>query len=383
MVCEGGANAASEPQQGSLPSTPVPLRNTASPAHQTMTQTPSSQVAPSSTAGILPANRHGGPPTSKGHSPGGDPYGHLTAEQMEALNAELLQAEQQYAGRFNEAEAIADPEQKRARLESLRNTFGTKQSMIRKKFGVRLRERRTRAEIQAERERMGRSGLKSEADNSPAPTQQRSSSTSAWTAANKAIPTDWTGDSTPSLKRRRVDEGDGYSTPYPQQQTGPTTKVSEMAGGLSASSATAATHDPTVPPSSTPSRAHKQSGARVEIHLPSKPSPSKPSSAAASASGTPDGAGTTSPDGSMTADVMEIDQAPSPSAQLRGQDEEAKDTKAVVEEEEQPEDSENPVVEIDDDSDDDDDDGDDGDIPARLPPSARQSLASPQQGSKY
>ena len=41
------------------------------------------------------------------------------------------------------------------RLEGLRNSFGTRQSIVRKKFGVRLRERRTKAEILAERERMG------------------------------------------------------------------------------------------------------------------------------------------------------------------------------------------------------------------------------------
>ena len=344
-----------------------------------MNQTPSSQTAMSGAAGVLPANRPGEVSASKA-SPSGDPYGHLSEEQMSALNAELLQAEQQYAGRFLEAEAIADPEQRRVRLESLRNTFGTKQSMIRKKFGVRLRERRTRAEIQAERERMGRPGLKPEttgSSQSPAPTQQPTStaSTSAWTAANKAVPTDLTDDSTPSLKRRRVDEGNEYVSPYPQQQTGPTTKVSEMAGGLGASNATAAVHDPTLPPSSTPSRTYQQSGARVEIHLPNKTSPSKPSSAAASTSGALNG--TASRDDSMTPDHMEVDQAASPSAQLQEQDGGNGYIKADAEEEEDG--PENEVINIEDDSDDDDDD--DGDIPASLPASAR--FPSSQPGSNY
>jgi hypothetical protein len=346
-----------------------------------MTQTPSSQKAKSGAASVLPANRPGEGSASKVYSPATDPYGHLTPGQMEALNAELLQAEQQYAGRFTEAEAIADPEQKRVRLESLRNTFGTKQSMIRKKFGVRLRERRTRAEIQAERERMGRPALKPETgDESPAPTQQPSTSASAWNAANKAVPTDLTDDSAPSLKRRRVDEGNEYNSPYPQQQTGPTTKVSEMAGGLSASTATAAIHDPTLPPSSTPSRTYQQSGARVEIHLPIKTSPSKPSSAAASTSEALNG--TASRDDSMTPDIIEVDHMPSPSAQLQDQNQDVggADIKADAEEEEQEDDEpENDVINIEDDSD--DDDG--GDIPASLPPSVRQSLASSQLGPNY
>jgi hypothetical protein len=285
---------------------------------------------------------------------------------MDALNAELLQAEEQYSGRFREAEAITDPDQRRVRLESLRNTFGTKQSMIRKKYGVRLRERRTRAEIQAERERMGRNPLKpGTGSQSPAPTQQ--TSTSAWTAANIVVPRDSTDNSAPSLKRRRVDEGNECNTPY-RQQSGPMTKVSEMAGGLTASSATAALHDPTLSASSTPSRTYQQAGARVEIHLPSKPSPSKPSSAAASMSGAHNGTGSREPD-SVTPDIMETDHV------RAGQD---GYIKAVAKEEEK--ESENEVINVDDDSDDDDDDGD---IPASLPPNVRQSLGSSQLGPSH
>ncbi len=284
---------------------------------------------------------------------------------MEALNAELLQAEEQYSGRFREAEAITDPEQRRVRLESLRNTFGTKQSMIRKKYGVRLRERRTRTEIQAERERMGRNPLKSETGSqSPAPAQQPS--TSVWTAANKVVHTDLADGSTPSLKRRRVDEGDAYDSPH-RQQLGLTTKVSEMAGGLTASSATAAVHDPTLPAASTPSRTYQQAGARVEIHLPSKSSPSKPSSAAASKSGALNGTRWREPD-SMTPDVMETDHEPA------NQDSYVKAGAKEYEKE-----SEHEVINIDDDSDDDDD----GDIPASLPPNVRQSLASSQLGPSH
>ncbi len=50
-----------------------------------------------------------------------------------------------------QAELMGSLEDRRVRLDGLRNSFGTKQSMIRKKYGVRLRERRTKAEIEAER----------------------------------------------------------------------------------------------------------------------------------------------------------------------------------------------------------------------------------------
>jgi hypothetical protein len=293
---------------------------------------------------------------------------------LEALNAELLQAEKQYAGRFAEAEALVDPEQRRNKLESLRNTFGTKQSMIRKRYGVRLRERRTRAEIQAERERMGRAALEPEhGTQSPIPQQQPTTTpASAWTAANRVVPTAMADESNPTHKRRRVDEDSGYDASYPQQQIGLTTRVSEMAGGLGASVATAATHDPTLPPASTPSRTYQQAGARVEIHIPSKSSPTKPLSAAPSASGRLNGSA--SRDDSQTPDGMEVDHDPSPSAQLRGQHRDigARDIKADVDGDDVGPESD--IIHIEDDSDDDDDE----DIPASLPPSVRQSLASSQ-----
>ncbi|TLD11031.1 hypothetical protein PgNI_05914 [Pyricularia grisea] len=87
---------------------------------------------------------------------GSDPYAHLTQSQRESLQEELRQAEIAFANRFKAAESIADLNERRIRIDSLRNGFGTKQSMIRKKYGVRLRERRTKKEIEAERERMGR-----------------------------------------------------------------------------------------------------------------------------------------------------------------------------------------------------------------------------------
>lgn len=84
----------------------------------------------------------------------GDPYAHLSPEQLAALQSELREAEVAFTERMHQANLIPDPAQKKAKLDGLSNSFGTKQSIIRKKYGVRLRQRRTRAEIQQERDRM-------------------------------------------------------------------------------------------------------------------------------------------------------------------------------------------------------------------------------------
>lgn len=104
------------------------------------------------------------PPGSGQKTPGADPYAHLSEEQLAALNEELLRAEKTYSEKFRDAELIADPLEKQTLVNNLRNSFGTRQSIIRKKWGVRLRERRTKAEIEAERVRMGLAN-----DFSPAP----------------------------------------------------------------------------------------------------------------------------------------------------------------------------------------------------------------------
>lgn len=84
----------------------------------------------------------------------GDPYAHLSNEQMHALQSELDAAELSYTERMRQANAILDEAERKSRLDGLSNSFGTKQSLIRKKYGVRLRMRRSKAEIIAERERM-------------------------------------------------------------------------------------------------------------------------------------------------------------------------------------------------------------------------------------
>jgi hypothetical protein len=86
------------------------------------------------------------------------PYAHLSQQELAALNAELLDAERSYTQRFRDCDAMSDAVQRQIRWDGLRNSFGTKQSNIRKKYGVKLRERRTKAEIDAEKARMGLDG---------------------------------------------------------------------------------------------------------------------------------------------------------------------------------------------------------------------------------
>lgn len=83
-----------------------------------------------------------------------DPYAHLSREQLASLQADLDLAEIQYTERIREANAIPDEAARKAKLDGLSNSFSTKQSLIRKKYGVRLRMRRRKEEIEAERNRM-------------------------------------------------------------------------------------------------------------------------------------------------------------------------------------------------------------------------------------
>lgn len=138
---------------------PAPMTPASAPI-STPTLMPIPKSTPASTQpGATPSSSGGGP--RKGtpglHTPGGavaDPYAHLSPEQLAAMQEELRLAELSYGERFRQANAIPDAAERKTRLDGLANSFGTKQSLIRKKYGVRLRMRRTKAEIQAERDRM-------------------------------------------------------------------------------------------------------------------------------------------------------------------------------------------------------------------------------------
>lgn len=102
------------------------------------------------------------------------------------MNEELRQAEITYAPRLKEAEAIQNPSERKAKLSNINNSFSTRQSMIRKKYGVRLRVRRTRAEIEAQQSRMGiaHSGPPSEADDTPAAKRLRTETPGSGSGSN-------------------------------------------------------------------------------------------------------------------------------------------------------------------------------------------------------
>ncbi|ETS87723.1 hypothetical protein PFICI_01551 [Pestalotiopsis fici W106-1] len=108
---------------------------------QKRTYTPQSQGTP-------------GPPSSTVELHLGDPYAHLTPQDRANLEEELRQAEELHAPRFKEAEAIEDPVVRAAKLDSVKNVFSTRQSLIRKRYGVRLRVRRSKAVLEAEKSRM-------------------------------------------------------------------------------------------------------------------------------------------------------------------------------------------------------------------------------------
>lgn len=312
------------------------------------TQSPVAQSTPAHPHAV--ASRAATTPVAANSPNHGDPYGHLTEEQHQAMNEELQGAEAKYAPRFAEAEQIQDENERRLRIEGLRNSFGTKQSMIRKKYGVRLRERRTKAEIQAERERLGikraererARALGTQHNSSPTATQVESNSNTpvatGWTAANTAKPDNgWEEHDT---KRRRIDNSGAYQTPYPPVAEDTPTRKHQSSVYLLGND-TAAAEDPAARSRSTsqPAKVYEQSGARVEIHEPSQPAASTNSDSPAS-SATPTG----------TSRHPSTDGLPS---------------------EMQPE-----VIGVDD-----SDSSDDDDIPPTLPAHIRQSLSASQKVS--
>lgn len=115
---------------------------------------PNLQTPSSSTKPILSSTPGSTPNVAQSEGSSSDPYAHLSPEQLAALQEELREAEVRYSERMRQASLISDESERKTRLDGLANSFGTKQSLIRKKYGVRLRMRRTKAEIQAERDRM-------------------------------------------------------------------------------------------------------------------------------------------------------------------------------------------------------------------------------------
>ncbi|KAI0456600.1 hypothetical protein F5B21DRAFT_467205 [Xylaria acuta] len=278
-VCGLHTTAAATPRpQATTPKSEVPP-----PMNYAPHPTPPTQLLPNSSQPYSTPHRSSVDPKGTPGPPQDDPYRHLTPQRRAELDEELRQAELGYAPRFKEAEEIPEPLARKIKLESLQNTFSTKQSMIRKKYGVRLRVRRTRAEIEEEKSRLG---LK-HGPSSPNPTA-----------------------STPSVKRQRSDGpsnstgGPSYVSRGPQTQTPippPTNhlSISQMNNsGLGGSTATAATTDPTasIAPTQLPSAEEKpppnslsslqRKGYRISSHVgqPNRPTSASPAPRSGSAS---------------------------------------------------------------------------------------------------
>jgi hypothetical protein len=182
--------------------------------------------------------------------------------------------------------------------------------MIRKKYGVRLRERRTKAEIQAERERMGMKA-NSNSTNTTASTSQNLGKRAADSSApggvgaggvgpggvgagGVGVAGGWTTANTPPShehgredKRRRIDSN-GSREPSPTMHPPAVSKsppgrkdtsVPEMGGGGLVRAV--AHEDPALPPPSAPDRrspsasrpaeTSQQSPTRSDIHMPPPP----------------------------------------------------------------------------------------------------------------
>ncbi|KAK2025131.1 hypothetical protein LX32DRAFT_70689 [Colletotrichum zoysiae] len=268
------------------PSTKRPAPDT-TPAHvSSVSNSPAPQhfsTAPAmQTPRAAPLSTH---PDSSENVPLGTPQAkdmaHLTASQVHALKEELRLAEESFKIKINDTQrAGGDADETQKKITSLRNSYACKQSTIRKKYNIRLRQRRGREEMEQERMRMGIP------DNVPRAAGTPTSDVHA-------------------DKRARVnDSGDATTTQDSRHDT-PTRIVaaSQVSNGLQGSNATAATQDPTASaPQSGPSRPSsscQQNGYRVEVHVPS-PSKKPPSSAAAFG-GTPS---KTASDESLTAERL-------------------------------------------------------------------------------
>lgn len=157
---------------------------------------------------VLRRRAEGGGPPSKGRPPAAaaaarqsvaqespsqgskDPYAALSPNTRLAFDAAMAIVEHKFAEELKKASTFPAHAQK-AEIARVKNLYNNKQSMTRKKFGIRLRERRSRSEIDEERARMlssrpdtpastGKRAF-SEVDGTPAATGERDSASTQGT----------------------------------------------------------------------------------------------------------------------------------------------------------------------------------------------------------
>ncbi|KAF4815762.1 hypothetical protein CGCSCA5_v007065 [Colletotrichum siamense] len=223
----------------------VPQVQVQTPQHQSMSQVPTSTPQSS-----FPNNHQ---PAPLG-TPRAKDMAHLTGPQIEALLSELRRAEEDFKFKIADAKKLGLTEEDTTKkLTSLRNSFACKQSTIRKKYGIKLRERRGRAEMEAERDMMGYGS-----------TPRMGTPASSDKHADKRARVNGAGDASVTQSQ----EPPSQSTPIKQ------VAVADIGGGLTGSNATAATEDPTMasqpPRSSQPTSSFQQGGYRVQTYEPAK-----------------------------------------------------------------------------------------------------------------
>ncbi|KAG5926815.1 hypothetical protein E4U42_002921 [Claviceps africana] len=206
-------------------------------AHQHMSPSASQRPGHSSFTSINAGSN--ALPTGHAAAKLSDAYAHLSAEDRASFDAAMKQAEDKYSDEMKRVLANNDFSMAERDLElaKLKNRFNTKQSITRKKYGIRLRERRPKHEIEAERNRI----LSSSTTWSPSSSSQQPSQD----------PT--TGE--PASKRPRMSIGGPPSGTYHRVTSDLPRRVTigEM-GGLGNSAGTAEHVDPTASSSATTTR---------------------------------------------------------------------------------------------------------------------------------
>lgn len=101
----------------------------------------------------LPTQQASPHPSSASHNPRDDPYEHLSAETLAKFRWEINQAEETYGKKMRDAMLLPEPEST-DKLSRLKNAYNAKVSTTRKRYGIRLKERRSKEEVDAERIRL-------------------------------------------------------------------------------------------------------------------------------------------------------------------------------------------------------------------------------------
>ncbi|OAA45899.1 hypothetical protein BBO_03540 [Beauveria brongniartii RCEF 3172] len=166
-------------------------------------------------------------------TPKPDPYSGLDASSRLAFDAAMARIEYQYHDGQRKAANMPPLEQK-AELARLKNLYNNKQSTTRKRFGIRLRERRSKHEIDEERSRMlsarpetpGSTGYRRASEvESPASTRKRAFSQVDGASVSAGDRDSVGGQRTPKWGPATEAGSDVPASPATGATTGPTSKM--------------------------------------------------------------------------------------------------------------------------------------------------------------